>query len=296
MQRILISTVVIATLWASAALADEEILRNDGFESGGTLNFQAGFIAGEVAAARFVPQIACPCVLERVILIFGGANGTEEMGISVWDDVAGNDFPGALLFTGTVSLSGSNNNLQEIDLSLSPVIVDGPFRVGLEYGHSGLPGVATDLDGNIDAGANFILADLGGGNRFWFRSSVLGVSGDFIIRAAVNNFVSADEDGDGIADATDNCTAVANANQQDSDGDGLGNICDADLNNDCFVNSADLGLFRAAFFASDGAPNWNPAADFNSDGVVNPVDLGVLRARFFQPPGPGAAPNVCDPG
>jgi thrombospondin type 3 repeat protein len=36
-----------------------------------------------------------------------------------------------------------------------------------------------------------------------------------------------DADGDGVADATDNCPSVPNADQSDSDGDGLGDACDA---------------------------------------------------------------------
>ncbi len=87
------------------------------------------------------------------------------------------------------SQPGSNNVLQEIDLTLTPIIVSGPFRVGLEFNHDGTPSVATDLDGSIDAAANFILADLGGVS-FWFRSSNLGVSGDFIIRSTIDNLVA----------------------------------------------------------------------------------------------------------
>ena len=36
-----------------------------------------------------------------------------------------------------------------------------------------------------------------------------------------------DSDGDGVADGSDNCLDVANADQLDSDGDGLGDACDA---------------------------------------------------------------------
>jgi hypothetical protein len=36
----------------------------------------------------------------------------------------------------------------------------------------------------------------------------------------------ADEDGDCVADMTDNCPAVANAGQEDGDSDGVGNTCD----------------------------------------------------------------------
>jgi hypothetical protein len=35
-----------------------------------------------------------------------------------------------------------------------------------------------------------------------------------------------DADGDGVADDSDNCATVANADQTDSDGDGTGDACD----------------------------------------------------------------------
>lgn len=169
MRRLVIKTIVFfASVWGSSAFAVDETLQNDGFVSGAPVTFQAGFIAGEMAAARFVPQIACPCVVEKISLLFGGASTTHEVGINVWEDLAGADTPGTLLFSANVNLTGSNVNMQEIDLTLAPFIVDGPFRVGIEFSHSSIPSVATDLDGNINAAANFILADLGGGLTFGF--------------------------------------------------------------------------------------------------------------------------------
>ncbi len=91
-----------------------------------------------------------------------------------------------------------------------------------------------------------------------------------------------DTDSDGISDDQDNCQTSANTDQRDTDGDGFGNVCDADLNNDCIVNVVDLGLLRSVFFSSDAD------ADFNNDGVVNVQDLGILRVGFFQEPGPSA--------
>jgi len=90
----------------------------------------------------------------------------------------------------------------------------------------------------------------------------------------------ADLDGDGIADAADNCIAVANADQRDTSGDGYGNLCDADLDDSGTVNFADLALFRAAF----GSANAN--ADFDGNGVVNFADLAVFRRLFGAAPGP----------
>ncbi len=94
-----------------------------------------------------------------------------------------------------------------------------------------------------------------------------------------------DSDGDGVPDASDNCTLVVNPDQTDSNGDGFGNACDADLNNDNVINVVDLGLLRTVFFTNDAD------ADFNGDGVVNVIDLGVMRQSFFGAPGPsGVAP------
>jgi len=98
-----------------------------------------------------------------------------------------------------------------------------------------------------------------------------------------------DTDGDGVTDDVDNCSNVSNPAQTDSNGDGFGNACDADLNNDCVVNSTDLGLLRLVFFTADAD------ADLDGDGLVNATDLGLMRLAFFQPPGPASEPNACTP-
>lgn len=94
-----------------------------------------------------------------------------------------------------------------------------------------------------------------------------------------------DEDGDGVTDATDNCTVVANPDQRDTDIDGYGNACDPDFNNDLVVNFADLDDMREAFFSSAAL------TDLNGDDITNFIDLQIFKQFFFGPPGPGA-PDV----
>jgi Dockerin type I domain/Thrombospondin type 3 repeat len=95
-----------------------------------------------------------------------------------------------------------------------------------------------------------------------------------------------DTDGDGIPDAIDNCSLVANTEQADFDNDGFGNVCDADINNDGRVNAVDLAILRSNF----GKPG--ALGDLNGDGTVNALDLALLRRNFGKEPGPsGNGPN-----
>jgi hypothetical protein len=68
----------------------------------------------------------------------------------------------------------------------------------------------------------------------------------------------ADQDGDGVADTSDNCVAVANSDQKDTDHDGVGDVCDEDDDNDGVDDSEDCAPLDAsryrnlAFADSDG--------------------------------------------
>jgi len=172
-------------LLAPAAGALQEELRNDGFEGGQPVTFQAGFIEGEIGAARLTPSITCPCSLESVSLLLGGSPETVPIVLHIWDDPPGGVDPGPLVYLDSFNLTGSNNALQLIDLSAAGLIVTGPFRVGIEFTHAGLPSIGSDTDGSIAADDNFILADVSPLGFFWLRSADLGVTGDWIIRASI---------------------------------------------------------------------------------------------------------------
>ncbi len=95
-----------------------------------------------------------------------------------------------------------------------------------------------------------------------------------------------DQDGDGITDASDNCTRHANPQQVDSNGDGFGNLCDADLNNDGIVDSLDYETL-IQFYADA-----NLDADLNGDGQITEWDAQILLSRLGRPPGPAGVASL----
>jgi Dockerin type I domain len=92
-------------------------------------------------------------------------------------------------------------------------------------------------------------------------------------------------DGDSLADPIDNCPLVSNENQADIDGNGVGDACDdgtliADIDLSGRVDGLDLAIFGRAFGASAGNPRYVAAADLNHDGQVDGADLAVLASEF----------------
>jgi hypothetical protein len=163
------------------ALAHATELVNDGWSDGQAAVFQAGFVSGEIGAARFVPAGPCPCSVRNVTLLYGGAVATRTVRLHLWEDGAGGWVPGPELFTWDYELTGADDAIQLIDLSGDGVFVNGPFRVGIEFLDGGLPSIARDDDGDIQGGSNSIRDSLLG----WVDSSLLGLTGDWIIRAEI---------------------------------------------------------------------------------------------------------------
>ncbi len=171
--------------------AVETILQNDGFMDGQSVFFQGGFEVSEMAASRFTPTGTGPWRLNRILFLFGGNTATETFTLRIWDDAAGTLNPGSQLFFGDYEVTGSSDMLHEINLVASNVIVNGQFRVGFEFQHSGFPSVARDGDGTIQASKNFIFSGA------WFQSSTFGLTGDWIIRAGVEPQSQTDVDPSG---------------------------------------------------------------------------------------------------
>ena len=138
----------------------------------------------------------------------------------------------------------------------------------------------------IDAGLENQLLQVG------FSNTATNFEGSGIFYDNVDFSPQADDtDGDGVADASDNCLVDANADQRDTDGDGFGNACDGDFNNDCSTDFSDLGILRDEFFSVGDVDT-----DMDGDGNTNFIDLGLFREDFFVGPGPSGVPNICEGG
>ena len=113
-------------------------------------------------------------------------------------------------------------------------------------------------------------------------TSAVGSTSEF---SAPYAYAPTDTDGDGVPDATDNCSLAGNPSQCDSDVDGFGNRCDGDLNNNTFSNAQDAVLFRAQLGQDERCPHLQQA-DLNCNGFVNAQDNVLFRSLLGLPPGP----------
>ena len=105
-----------------------------------------------------------------------------------------------------------------------------------------------------------------------------------------------DSDHDGVPDFRDNCQHESNPSQFDSDGDGFGNSCDADLNQNGFVNAQDFGIFVRAYTSRLGDECHIPEADFNQDNVVDSFDFTYYFLPQYQRGLPGPSVVSCPDG
>jgi hypothetical protein len=68
-----------------------------------------------------------------------------------------------------------------------------------------------------------------------------------------------DTDGDGVADADDNCPGIANADQEDTNGNGIGDACDdSDSDQDGYSDRLEYAYFNSGRLDLDGNP-YDPA-------------------------------------
>jgi uncharacterized repeat protein (TIGR01451 family) len=187
----------------TSAGAAEVTIQNDSLTDLDTGVIQAGFVAGEQAAA----WLTSPCGgnLVAVQILWYSATGTT--GESLQDSIdiyRAGDFPvpGALAqeIGGPVMTDGFLNEFRYLDdQQMIPLIVpvdqDETVVVAFTFAEDPLPSgpsVVNDTDG-IHAARNGIYAQLAPGLYQWFDSAALGVSGDWVIRAVVDCAGTSDE-------------------------------------------------------------------------------------------------------
>jgi hypothetical protein len=104
-----------------------------------------------------------------------------------------------------------------------------------------------------------------------------------------------DRDFDGVPDASDNCTEVANPDQRDTNSDGFGNLCDADVDGDGLVTTSWGAIYPLtkrgdvewiAIAAQNGPYDEN--FDLDGDGEIDARDVSISHLNLFLPPGPSA--------
>jgi len=178
-------------LIAGSASAAILTLQNDSFVDGAAAGFQQGFVSGEAAAVTLGP-VNEAFKVRKIQLLFGGGGSTKDVTVRVYADDAGTTDPGALLFEADYTLQAADDALQEIDLTGENIAHGaGSIRVSVLFSHTSFPSVARDDDG-IKAKRNWIWTQ-----GTWLESGMLGLAGDWIVRAEVETTGSQGTGGSG---------------------------------------------------------------------------------------------------
>ena len=242
---------------------------------------------GQFAASGFVgsPRIEIEPYVDNARLSFGVPGFDPGNADPIATDIQHAEWGLTLAFIGASQTRSVNDTVT----FAAEIVVGEPFELGVyALGHAG----ATS---NSAFQTLVSTADVNVGTVSWAGSAGLSVDGVPVVGYSVTSssgtdwmqvIAAEDFDGDGVLNDSDNCLLSANPTQLDTDADNIGNACDADLNNDCSVNFADLAELAAGFF-----PVNDPEADFDGDGSVNFGDLAFMKSTFFNGPNPGPGPS-----
>ena len=192
------SIIVCAALaaFSNRAWPAEITVRNDSLNDFGTAVIVSGFTANERAAS----WLTTPCAGNvRAVQIFwrSQSGATAPIFGERIDILRAGTFPipgvAAQSILGPVLSDGVLNEYRFLDENNTvpvfvPVIQNETFVVSLDFDTAPPPvgpSVVRDVDG-CQAGRNAIYAELGPGSFVWFSSCMLGVAGDWVIRAVVD--------------------------------------------------------------------------------------------------------------
>ena len=182
--------VLLVLITAAPAAAAIKELSNDGFTSGGTVTCKIGFvIPGESGAVKLTADPGdYPYQIKKVRMLVCPGPNTITVILRISEDNTGTVLPGPMIYEEIVQITGSDEALNEVDLSLEGIIItSGSVRVELEwYDNPPPPGLANDDDGFVP-NVNYIYAYVDPpGVWSWFYANQLGVMGDWIIRMEID--------------------------------------------------------------------------------------------------------------
>ena len=181
---------------------------------------------------------------------------------------------------GVENFGGVADNPTTVNLSWNNPALSNLIALNLTYGFSNGSGVieALDLSMMVELRAGesveYQVSDLTSGASYIFTIGGLdfqhGVLNQTLPLRSTTVLLPNDGDGDGVADAGDNCPALSNPGQENTDGDDLGDLCDPDDDNNGLREIRTAAQLDAARANLSGGyelvadidltiyPNWRP--------------------------------------
>ncbi len=148
-----------------------------------------------------------------------------------------------------------------------------------QTGCSGSKIVLIPETGNDDVSRDTFNVSLTGITDMADNSTKDTISWSFLISGNESFAISdtADTDGDGIPDSSDNCKLTYNPDQSDLDSDGIGDVCDEDVDGDGVLNAIDNCKYIANPDQADSDSNGigdvcENSFDGDKDGIINSED------------------------
>ena len=279
-RRLIILTAVLSCLFIFTALsqasAQSSLERIDLDNTNGITGGSIGFNSpnNPIFGQTFVPTVDNLSGIELVI----GSGGTLE-GVEVLMTIHENDASGSLIGSGTwvIGNGALNGVIFDPPIPLTPgetyafqydVIDGGPFNVTTF--------LAQAPSASVSGSAFTCIDDCALGVTF--------LSGSFADLAFKTYYLASDGDSDGVADDSDNCPTVANADQANFDGDAEGDACDADDDNDGVDDVNDAFPFDAS-----------ESADSDADGIGDNADNCAVSNADQADSNSDGQGDACDP-